>query len=144
VLSDIPWELVCPELFELFPDLGFYDYTKVPGRTGFDNYDLTFSFSGTNERQTKSEIARGHRVAVVYWLPNTCYKSPQAKEALIKYYAGKGPRPDCEIVTDMGLTVLVPAFRDRDTGAIIVAATPDQLGAGMVFEDTAATLVEVT
>jgi hypothetical protein len=74
VLSDIPWELICPELFELFPDLGFYDYTKIPGRTGLPNYDLTFSFSGTNERQTVSELKRGHRVAVVFWLPNTCYK----------------------------------------------------------------------
>jgi len=32
VFSDIPWELVLPGLFEMFPDDRFYDYTKVPGR----------------------------------------------------------------------------------------------------------------
>jgi len=80
VLSDIPWELVCPEIFEFFDrrELGgrmrktrlrFYDYTKVPRRNVKHlNYDLTFSFSGDNEAWCLDELKRGHRVAVVYWL----------------------------------------------------------------------------
>jgi len=69
VLSDIPWELIIPELFTIFPEVQFYDYTKVPGRVVPDNYDLTFSFSGTNRNvdDMDSEIQiHGRRVAVVF------------------------------------------------------------------------------
>jgi hypothetical protein len=66
VLSDIPWEIVAPWLFERFGHLQFYDYTKVPGRQVPRNYDLTFSFSGTNLRQTQSEIKAGSKIAVVF------------------------------------------------------------------------------
>ena len=67
VLSDIPWELVCPWLFALYErtPLEFYDYTKVAGRRTPPNYDLTFSFSGTNKPLAEGEIRRGRRVAVV-------------------------------------------------------------------------------
>lgn len=68
VLSDVPWELVFPELFSYFREtsLQFYDYTKVAGRDIPDNYDLTFSHSGTNQALVESELARGRRVAVVF------------------------------------------------------------------------------
>jgi len=71
VLSDIPWELVAPWLFTHFRDLQFYDYTKVPGRlrerNSPSNYDLTFSYAGTetNQAYTIDEVAHGHRTAVV-------------------------------------------------------------------------------
>lgn len=86
-LSDIPWELFVPDLFhhEMFRDVQFYDYTKVEGRipkpwepeavsvykkeTGVSppyNYDLTYSYSGGNIESCKRELARGHRVAVVF------------------------------------------------------------------------------
>jgi len=73
VYSDIPWELACPELIQRFPGVQFYDYTKVPGRTpdalGLSNYDLTFSFSGSqaNVDAMEQEIRdRKRRVAVVF------------------------------------------------------------------------------
>jgi len=66
VFSDLPWELMCPDLFEYFKDTQFYDYTKVRGRAVPENYDLTFSFSGTNETACKNELAAGRRVAVVF------------------------------------------------------------------------------
>lgn len=31
-LSDLSWERIAPELFGMFPDVEFYDYTKNPGR----------------------------------------------------------------------------------------------------------------
>lgn len=65
VLSDIPWELVAPWIFEEV-GVDFYDYTKVPGRETPGNYDLTFSFSGTNEAASRRELARNTRVAVVF------------------------------------------------------------------------------
>lgn len=67
VFSDIPWELLTPWLFdEVFPAGHFYDYTKVSSRRPPTNYDLTFSFSGTNEREAQQAIAAGRRVAVVF------------------------------------------------------------------------------
>jgi len=49
----------------------FYDYTKVFGRdplaAGVSNYDLTFSFSGTNAEECGIALyERGQRVAVVF------------------------------------------------------------------------------
>lgn len=75
VLSDLPWELICPEVFGMFENVSFYDYTKVPGRvTPAKNYDLTFSMSGTkaNERAMMWELDRGTRAAVVFWLKKPC------------------------------------------------------------------------
>lgn len=74
VLSDVPWELLVPGMFDHFADYAmpgfspvqFYDYTKVANRKPPPNYDLTFSFSGTNEALARAEIARGRRVAVVF------------------------------------------------------------------------------
>ena len=41
--SDIRWEKVAPSLFTDFPDVAYYDYTKVPNRETPDNYHLTYS-----------------------------------------------------------------------------------------------------
>lgn len=64
--SDIPWENVFPQLFETFPDVQFYDYTKRPGRTTPANYHLTFSRSETNDETVKTECAAGRNVAAVF------------------------------------------------------------------------------
>jgi hypothetical protein len=57
-------------LLELFPDVVFYDYTKVLNRSrikdSFANYDLTFSFSGHNWTECEDAIKEGLRVAVVF------------------------------------------------------------------------------
>lgn len=73
VYSDIPWEVAAPGLFARFPDVQFYDYTKVPGRNpaalGIKNYDLTFSFSGSKDNvdSMDSEIRKlKRRVAIVF------------------------------------------------------------------------------
>ena len=71
ILSDIPWELVCPDLFtHYFPQVQFYDYTKIPfrGHSGNwlpDNYHLTFSYSGHNYDHCVAERDAGRSVAVV-------------------------------------------------------------------------------
>ena len=41
--SDLRWERIFPELFDMFPDVQFYDYTKVPGRVVPSNYHITLS-----------------------------------------------------------------------------------------------------
>ncbi len=80
--SDIKWENVAFEyegveyqnVFEFFPDLQFYDYTKIPNRsTHIPNYDLTFSFSGVVEFQpyVRKALGEGYRIAVVFRDRNT-------------------------------------------------------------------------
>jgi hypothetical protein len=76
--SDIKWENVAfehngieyPNIFAMFPDLQFYDYTKIPNRRADDipNYDLTFSFSGVIEFQphVRRALGAGYRIAVVF------------------------------------------------------------------------------
>lgn len=70
VYSDIPWERVFPDLFGFFPDVDFYDYTKVPGRQTPPNYDLTFSYAGTNLAHCEHELRKGRRIAVVFLTPD--------------------------------------------------------------------------
>ena len=81
--SDIKWENVdftfegvhYENIFVMFPDLQFYDYTKIPNRRvdHIPNYDLTFSYSGVVEFQpyVKRAIDQGYRIAVVFRDRNT-------------------------------------------------------------------------
>ncbi len=85
--SDIPFENIKvgstgKNIFELFPEIQFYDYTKIPNR--FEkvlplNYHLTFSRSETNHDETIDLLNRGYNVAVVFGvndesdLPNSFY-----------------------------------------------------------------------
>jgi hypothetical protein len=72
VFSDLPWELVFPDLFQHFAGsnfVQFYDYTKVPAREVPSNYDLTFSFAGDirNVNDMDFELRENRRrVAVVF------------------------------------------------------------------------------
>ena len=77
--SDIRWEKIKvregKNIFELYPDVQFYDYTKNPKR--FDdvlpsNYDLTFSRSEVNHDIAMGLLKRGFNVAMVFnKLPET-------------------------------------------------------------------------
>ena len=58
-------------LLELFPDVVFYDYTKVYNRINllnqYSNYDLTFSYDGFNIDECENFLQNGGRVAVVFF-----------------------------------------------------------------------------
>ena len=65
--SDIRWETVSVldyrNIMEMFPNVQFYDYTKLPNRRDIpSNYHLTFSRSESNEHL----IPQGMNVAVVF------------------------------------------------------------------------------
>ena len=71
--SDIRWENIPFEsnanIFEAFPDVQFYDYTKDANRKDLPvNYDLTFSYSGVESFAPYVEKAqsKGLRMAVVF------------------------------------------------------------------------------
>lgn len=64
VVSDIAWEKF--GIPQEFPDVVFYDYTKVLNRKVPDNYHLTFSRSEANEKECIEALARGSNIAVVF------------------------------------------------------------------------------
>jgi hypothetical protein len=71
--SDIRWETVPFEshanIFEAFPNVQFYDYTKDVNRKELpENYDLTFSYSGVDTFAPYVQKAqfKGMRIAVVF------------------------------------------------------------------------------
>ena len=56
-------------IFQLFPRLQFYDYTKISNRKNIpENYDLTYSYSGVSgyQRYVSIAVANHMRVAVVF------------------------------------------------------------------------------
>jgi hypothetical protein len=74
--SDIMWEkedvivdgINHPNLMTAFPDVTFYDYTKVIGRKialALPNYHLTFSLAENNDKTAWKAIEEGYSVAVV-------------------------------------------------------------------------------
>jgi len=79
--SDVRWEnypvTVNGETFDnlmlAFPNVQFYDYTKIPNRRNIPaNYDLTFSLSESNDKHAIAALAKGQNVAVVFdKLPET-------------------------------------------------------------------------
>jgi len=68
--SDIPWEHKQGSnglsLMDTFPDVQFYDYTKLPTRKVPANYHLTVSYSGTNAKYATKALSARHNVAVVF------------------------------------------------------------------------------
>jgi hypothetical protein len=79
--SDIRWESIRfnhtfahgktrnVTIFEIFPEVQFYDYTKLANRKDIPaNYDLTFSYSGVAayQKYVSQAIASGMRLAAVF------------------------------------------------------------------------------
>jgi hypothetical protein len=70
--SDLSWEKYEVEgadnIFALFPDVQFYDYTKVLGRktTGIANYFTLFSAADGNDADVLKAMAQGMNVAAVF------------------------------------------------------------------------------
>jgi hypothetical protein len=71
--SDLSWEKYTVgttdmNLFQLFPTVQFYDYTKVLGRkvSQYANYHLTFSAADGNDADVARALAAGMNVTVVY------------------------------------------------------------------------------
>ncbi len=64
--SDIP--KLAMRMAREFPDVQFYDYTKIPRASSrvLPNYHLTFSFSGDNLAESLESLEQGINVAVVF------------------------------------------------------------------------------
>jgi hypothetical protein len=71
--SDLSWEKYeVPNtglnIFQIFPEVQFYDYTKVLGRKvkHIDNYHLTFSAADGNDSDVAEALMQGMSVATVF------------------------------------------------------------------------------
>ena len=70
-------------IFAAFPDIQFYDYTKILGRkvNNISNYHLTFSAADGNDNDVLKAFDQGYNVAMVF--------SIAKKYEMIKEYMGK-------------------------------------------------------
>lgn len=68
--SDIAWEKIRVKgyrnIFNAFPDIQFYDYSKILGRKLPFNYHLTFSKAESNYGNVMQAIKQGLNIAVVF------------------------------------------------------------------------------
>jgi hypothetical protein len=73
--SDIDWSHVYYKgrnIFEIFPEVAFYDYTKNHNKFNniAENYHLTLSYTGRNWDKCLDVLAKGHNVAMVFNVRN--------------------------------------------------------------------------
>jgi hypothetical protein len=69
--SDLRWETVPvngqPNIMSLFPEIQFYDYTKIANRRDLPaNYHLTFSRAESNSADVVTAMRKGMNVAVAF------------------------------------------------------------------------------
>jgi len=112
--SDLSWEkydmLPGLNVFECFPTVQFYDYTKVLGRKvkGIANYHLTFSKAENNDSDVAEALLQGMSVVAVYdKIPEGV---PSADETDLRFLDPKGVM--------LGLKAKGPAKKDY-TGFVI-------------------------
>lgn len=89
--SDISWEKyevnrngkTFSNIFTAFPDIQFYDYTKILGRktNNISNYHLTFSAADGNDNDVLKAFQQGYNVAMVFGIAK--------KYNMITEYMGK-------------------------------------------------------
>ena len=81
--SDLAWEKYTIDgynVFELFPEVQFYDYTKILGRkvADYPNYHLTFSRAENNYDDCMKAQKEGMNVAVVFdKIPDSVYSADE-------------------------------------------------------------------
>jgi hypothetical protein len=104
--SDIDWsdyKLNGQTVFQAFPEVQFYDYTKNPVKF-YDkplNYHLTFSYSGHNVEMCKKILAKGHNIAVVFNVKN----EKQLPETFLGYPVINGDLTDYRVADSKGCVI---------------------------------------
>lgn len=69
-INPIEFQLNGINILQMFPDVAFYDYSKIADRSElmkqYKNYDLTFSYTGQNLTQCQEMLLNKIKVAVVF------------------------------------------------------------------------------
>ena len=82
--SDIDWSAVYlngKNIFQIFPDVSFYDYTKNANKFAdkANNYHLTLSYTGRNWNLCEVALQKGFNVAMVFNVKNESLLPQQYK-----------------------------------------------------------------
>tara|TARA_Y100000389_G_C17134671_1_gene351937 strand:- start:104 stop:496 length:393 start_codon:yes stop_codon:yes gene_type:complete len=112
--TDIRWELIKIEgknIFELFPNVQFYDYTKISNRkvADYPNYHLTWSYSNANPEYAKlldKIIEGGMNVAVVF-------RSEYKKSLWCTYPVVDGDKDDLRFLDPKGRHIVALYAKGR-------------------------------
>lgn len=106
--SDLSWEKyrfgpLDQNIFEMFPNVQFYDYTKVLGRKvkNIPNYQLTFSAADGNDADVYRAIAEGLNVAVVFGIK----KNSPMPETFLNRPVFNGDDSDLRFLDPKGVVV---------------------------------------
>lgn len=130
--SDIRWENIAvpgawcaPSIMEAFPDVQFYDYTKIANRRNVPaNYDLTFSYSGAPAYApfVARAVAAGERIAVVFRNRATVDAMLAAGETFLGLPVVDGDDSDIRHLDPRGAVVALYAKGKarRDTSGFVV------------------------
>lgn len=114
--SDIAWEKIAftyngiryRNIMEAFPDVKFYDYSKIPNRKSvkdIKNYHITFSLAENNDSDAIKALERGMNVAVVVKL-----KKNDVKPVTFSGYAAiDGDDNDVRFLDGSGKIILLTA-----------------------------------
>jgi len=116
--SDIQWENIKVKgdknIFQLFPNITFYDYTKIANRYNKNlpkNYHLTFSFSGEVDyysgriiQLTKDILETGNNVSVVF--------RKKLPEKFLGYKVIDGDADDLRFTNESGVIIGLKAKGD--------------------------------
>ena len=86
-------------IFEAFPNIQFYDYTKMLNRkvNNIPNYHLTFSAADGNDNDTMKAWQQGYNIAMVFGIKKTL------------------PMPEYHIITGNGYTASAPVFNGDES-----------------------------
>lgn len=100
--SDIAFENIRIDgdtLFEIFPDVQFYDYTKLPNRKVPVNYKLTVSYSAANPAYAAKVVKSAANWAVVFSDKNRIPAEFQGRRVI------DGDETDLRFLDDTGVVV---------------------------------------
>jgi hypothetical protein len=124
VVSDYPWEQHLPELFPMFSEVQFYDYTKIYKRAvNFSigqvppNYHLTFSRSESNWPSVREIISKKFPVNVTVVFSSEKFPTKWADRKVIN-----GDETDLRFLDECGTIVGLKAkgrARSESSGFVI-------------------------
>jgi hypothetical protein len=114
--SDIPWEKISfkyenkyyRNIMEAFPEVQFYDYTKILNRKSalkIPNYNLTFSLADGNDKDAIKALNNGMNVAVVI----KCKRKEKKPSTFSDFPAIDGDEHDVRFIDKKGCIVLLRA-----------------------------------
>ena len=114
--SDIVWEKKFPEIFKDFPDIQFYDYTKIWNRRPEENnYHLTYSYSeDITDNLVRRRLKKGSNVAIVF--------SDKLPDTHLGYLVEDGTKDDLRFRDTPGTVVGLKALgrAKKDTSGFVI------------------------